>query len=338
MNFQNLQYFPLTWVDGMFLNTGHFQHTENYIEESLRDTRLTALYAGNYGLLPNAPIQLQPTTIAAGQVELRLHACRGILPSGHRVEILPPQERTHLPCDTPFGVFAPMFGVRYSIYLCVDTCEKTAVGYPVERPLRHPYWMQKLYLEIIPINQISSNTPLKIGEWENNQLIATYIPPTLTLWGNEALKAAHQDFQYKLGKLVEKGMSVITKSNEPMRIQFCQSLLQIIQNQLGTYQWQLPYQSPMAWVAYFGNLGYSVDVLLKISNKDFIKTTLMDGQLHQLSTHITQLMQLKPAPEQLREAIELISNILDALAQTLDTLEKPTLQRARVVEEKKSFW
>lgn len=332
MNFQNLQYFPLTWVDGMFLNTGHFQHTENYIEEALRDTRQVALYTGNYGLLPNALFQLTPTNFSTGQVELKLHACRAILPTGHRVEILSQEQRGGLPYDIPTITFTPIDGVVYDIYLCVDALGKTAVGLPVERPLRNPYWMPKLYLEIAPKDQICNNNSLKIGEWKHRKLESTFIPPNLVLAGNKCLREAHQECQNIIVALVETAMSIITKSNDPMRIQFSQSLIQILQNQLGTYQWQLPYQSPLAWVAHFGNIAYSIDALLKMSNKDFVKTALKDDY-ESLSKSIAKLIHWKFTPELMREAIELINNVLGAIKATLDTLLKPSLSKVVFVPE-----
>jgi hypothetical protein len=329
MFFPKFQYFPLNWVEGMFLNAGHFQHSDNYFEEALRDARLTALCLGTYGLLPHSEFRIKLGAGAMpGMVRLVLEACRALLPAGHRVEILPDNvTRQSIPVEYPTTEFVPTPSLRYAIYLCVDLNEKMPVGLPVERPVRNPYLMTKLYLEIVQISQTTNGfapNRLKIGEWENGKISADYIPPTLILAGNPKLLEKHQVFQTKMDGIVVAAMQVIDafRTQDAAKVDFCQPLVQFIRSSWGQYRWHLPTQPPTAWVTYFGDFAGMVKSLIEIGDRDFVKNTLKDGNIHDLLRNVHYLLGLKAiVPEEMASVIVLMERFLESLSLTLQSLK-----------------
>ncbi|MEN9609884.1 MAG: hypothetical protein RLZZ628_698 [Bacteroidota bacterium] len=329
MFFPKFQYFPLNWVEGMFLNAGHFQHSDNYFEEALRDARLTALCVGTYGLLPSSEFKIKLGAGAMpGMVRLVLEACRAILPAGHRVEILPDNvTRQSIPIEYPTTEFVPVPSLRYAIYLCADLNEKMPVGLPVERPVRNPYLMTKLYLEVVQMSQtLNGFAPnrLKIAEWENGKISANYIPPTLILAGNPKLLEKHQAFQLKMDGIVIAAMQVLEvfRAQDAAKVEFCQPLIQFIRSSWGHYRWQLPMQPPPAWVAYFGDFAGMVKSLIEIGDKDFVKNTLKDGNIHDLLRNVHYLLGLRTiVPEEMASVIVLMERFLESLSLTLQSLK-----------------
>lgn len=329
MYFPKLQYFPLNWVEGMFLNAGHFQHADNYMDEALRDARLTAMCLGTYGLLPNSEFRIKLGAGAMpGMVRLVLESCRAIMPAGHRVEILADNvSRLSIPMEYPTTEFVPSPSLRYAIYLCADLNEKTAVGLPVERPVRNPYLMTKLYLEVVQMDQtVSGFAPnrLKIGEWRNGKISAEYIPPTLILSGNPKLLEMHQMFQTKLDGIVVSSMQIMDafRTQDSAKVNFCQPLIQFIRSSWGQYRWQLPTQPPSAWVVYFGDFAGLVKSLVEVGERDFVKNTLKDGNLHDLLRSVHELLGLRSiVPEEMARVIVLMGRFLESLSLTLETLK-----------------
>jgi hypothetical protein len=329
MFFPKFQYFPLNWVEGMFLNAGHFQHSDHSFEEALRDARLTAMTFGSYGLLPHSEFRIKLGAGAMpGMVRLVLEACRAIMPAGHRVEILPDNvTRKSIPIEYPTTEFVPVPSLRYAIYLCVDLTEKIPVGLPVERPVRNPYLMSKLYLEMVQISQTTNGfapNRLKIGEWENGKISADYIPPTLILGGNPKLLEKHQIFQTKMDGIVVTSMQVIDafRTQDAAKVEFCQPLIQFIRSSWGQYRWQLPMQPPPAWVAYFGDFAGMVKSLIEIGDRDFVKNTLKDGNIHDLLRNVHYLLGLRTiVPEEMASVIVLMERFLESLSLTLQSLK-----------------
>ncbi len=329
MFFPKFQYFPLNWVEGMFLNAGHFQHSDNYLEEALRDARLTAMCTGSYGLLPHTEFRIKLGAGAMpGMVRLVLEACRAILPAGHRIEILPDNVmRQSIPIEYPTTEFVPTPSLRYAIYLCADLNEKIAVGLPAERPIRNPYLMTKLYLEVVQMGQTTSSFAphrLKIGEWENGKISADYIPPTLILSGNPKLAEKHLLFQGKMDGIVVAAMQVIDafRAQDATKVAFCQPLIQFVRSSWGYYRWQLPMQSPQAWVAYFGDFAGMVKSLVEIGDRDFVKNTLKNGNIHDLLKNVHYLLGLRTiVPEEIASVLVLIERFLESLSLTLQSLK-----------------
>jgi hypothetical protein len=329
MYFPKFQYFPLNWVEGMFLNAGHFQHVDHHFEEALRDVRLTSLCFGAYGLLPSSEFRMKLGAGAMpGMVRLVLEACRAVFPGGHRVELLPENvTRQSIPIEYPSTEFVPVPSLRYAIYLCADLNDKIPVGLPVERPIRNPYLMTKLSLEIVQMSQsISGFAPnrLKIGEWENGKISADYIPPTLILSGNPKLLERHQVFQSKLDGIVIAAMQVIDsfRMQDAAKVAFCEPLIQFIRSSWGQYRWLLPTQSPIQWVVYFGDFAGMVKSLIEIGDRDFVKNTLKDGNIHDLLKNIHYLIGLRVlVPEEIAIVIGLIERFLESLSLTLQSLK-----------------
>jgi hypothetical protein len=187
--------------------------------------------------------------------------------------------------------------------------------------------MTKLYLEVVQMSQtVNGFAPnrLKIAEWENGKISANYIPPTLILAGNPKLLEKHQAFQLKMDGIVITVMQVLEvfRTQDAAKVEFCQPLIQFIRSSWGHYRWQLPMQPPPAWVAYFGDFAGLVKSLVEIGDRDFVKNTLKEGNIHDLLRNVHALLILKTiVPEEMASVIVLMERFLESLSLTLQSLK-----------------
>jgi hypothetical protein len=81
-------------------------------------------------------------------------------------------------------------------------------------------------------------------------------------------------------------------------------------------------QPPSAWVVYFGDFAGLVKSLVEVGERDFVKNTLKDGNLHDLLRNVHYLLGLRSiAPEEMASVIVLMERFLESLALTLQTLK-----------------
>src|SRR5690554_669202 len=87
----------VNWQDSMNVSAKHFQQTENYFIEALRDVRTQGLNKHNFGLLP--PNGQQPDTAdiktsqhPPGNIEIRPLHCNAPTRSGLRIAFHPDPE------------------------------------------------------------------------------------------------------------------------------------------------------------------------------------------------------------------------------------------------------
>jgi hypothetical protein len=329
MMFPKIQYFPLYWENGMKLAAEHFQHLENSVDDALRDVRATGLHAGQYGLLPYSELVLRNSEGAqTGTVRVTVESCRAILPGGRRVEIL--SENVHekqIPIQAPFIEFAPVAGMRYWIYLCVDERGLAKAGVPQVRPIRYPYLAPKYYLECLSIQQlvngISPQNRMKIAEWSQGKLIENYIPACLTLQGHRLLMEWHRYFQNTLENIVQLALRVMDdfRGKDPHRIAFSQAIIGYIRPSQGYYRLQLPMQAPIHLVAYFTNFAGLIQSLIETCDRDFVRNQLKEGKINELNGHLLNLSSLTALPHDgMSSMIGLVYGFLESVSLTLKAL------------------
>jgi hypothetical protein len=291
--FPKIQYFPLNWENGMKLGAEHFQHLENSVDDALRDVRASVLHAGQYGLLPYSELLLRNSEGARpGTVRVTLEGCRAILPGGRRVEIsIENIYEKQIPLQPPAIEFAPVAGVRYWMYLCIDERGSTKVGIPQVRPTRHPYLAPRYYLECLSIQQILTKevipNRMKIAEWQDGKLVEGYIPACLTLQGHRGLMTWHSSFQIQLSNIITESLEVINafRGKEPHRVGFCQAIVGFIRSSQGYYRMQLPTQAPVHLIAYFSNFAGLIQALIDTADPIFHKNELKEGKINNLNGH-----------------------------------------------------
>ncbi|MEN9610106.1 MAG: hypothetical protein RLZZ628_920 [Bacteroidota bacterium] len=291
--FPKIQYFPLNWENGMKLGAEHFQHLENSIEDTLRDVRASALHTGQYGLLPYSELLLRNAEgTRPGTVRVTLEGCRAILPGGRRVEIsMENIYEKQIPLQPPAIEFAPVAGVRYWLYLCIDERALTKVGIPQVRPTRYPHLAPRYYLECLSIQQILTKevvpNRMKIAEWQDGKLVEGYIPACLTLQGHRGLMTWHSRFQNQMSNIIAESLTVIQafRGKEPHRVGFCQTVIGFIRSAQGYYRMQLPTQAPVHLIAYFCNFAGLIQALIDTADPIFHKNELKEGKINNLNGH-----------------------------------------------------
>ncbi|WP_282773822.1 hypothetical protein [Phaeodactylibacter xiamenensis] len=331
MIFPTTTAFPLNWENGMKLSADDFQHLEDSIEGAVRDSRALGLTANlGFGLLPNSPLILQNTQGSSPQsVRVVLNACRAVLPGGHRVEILPDNvQRLQVPAKLPAVEFVPAAGIRYHLFLSVDEHKRIPAGIPQVKPIRHPYLVYDYQLECLPheklpaTQQLASNR-MKIGEWQDGKIINAYIPAALSINGFPILEKWHQFLQNQLENIARLCVQVVHRyrAKDAARAAFALSIAQHIRSTQSYFKWVLPLQSPIFLAGYYGDLAGLIEGLIEMSDRDFVRNQLKEGQANGLRKSIHRLMKTQAIPlENIALVLTLIQKFSDALKLTIDQL------------------
>ena len=164
---------------------------------------------------------------------------------------------------------------------------------------------------------------MKIGEWQESKMVEGYIPPTLSVKGFPLLERWHQFFKDQSENIVRFAARVINeyRRRDPARAEFCNPIVNYIRGAKAYYKWQLPNESPIHLIVFFGNLAGIVEGLLETCDRDFVRNQLKNGQLHGINTTIQEL--LKPAAipqEEMAISILAIQKFIASLISVLQHL------------------
>ena len=343
MIFEKIKYYPINWENGMKLSSAHFRHLEDSIEDGLRDGRAIASYAiSSYGLLPDSPFVLQNSVGERPQsVRVTLNACRAVLPGGFRVEILPEMhQKEQLPAQMPYVEFVASPDTRYHIFLTIDPQQRVPAGIPETRPIRLPHLCHDYRLECVPHDkakmalQMGANR-MKVAEYMNGKVVEAYIPACISIKGFPLLEKWFQFFQSQLENITRIAAHVIgnQKVNSPAKAAFCLALINHIKSTRQTYKWILPHRSPVEFVAYFGDLASLVEGLIETADRDFVRNTLKNGDINDLSKNIQALVSLQSiSHSEMAIYIIRMKKFSDALIATLQSFVKAEPPKPKVGE------
>lgn len=329
MKFPRIEHFPTNWEDGMRLGAGHFQHLENSIEDAIRDARSIGLVGvSGFGLIPGAPFQLMNAAgNAPNAVRVVLNACRAILPGGYRVEVLADNlQNKQIPVEPPFVEFIPTGGMRYHLFLSVNEEARVPAGIMESRPIRRPNLVYEYHIECVPHEKrmafatVAPNR-MKIAEWQDGQILPTYLPATIAIRGNKALEQWHQFFEQQLEMLVSKCTKIAHNHRDMGKHHFAVQIHRQIRGRHGEFKWVLPDLPPVRVVAYFGDLAGLVLGLIEHADRDFVRNELDNGNVHGLRTAIENLFGQAELPhEEVLQWFWVVRNFLESLSLTLDGL------------------
>ena len=186
----DLKHLPVHWIDGMKISRRHFEETERYMHEQIRDCHAQHLTDFNFGILPaDRSLDMNVFCDFSQQINIELNSCKAITSNGSRIQVLP---QAPVKINANFKEIATRYGLQLSqpqnmyIVVSVDIFTRIPAGEPIleETPPRHPYSQAEIKLDIIPVeylNTVQLTSGLVIGKisYMNGELIhqKEFIPP-----------------------------------------------------------------------------------------------------------------------------------------------------------------
>lgn len=206
----------INWTDGMKISSVHLHKLQHVIEEKVKDC--TALSEGrdHYGILPfgndgRKPLEFMLRVEGQSTVVVEVVQCRGLSPAGDRIEVLTGaahEGRTSLQSKVEHDK-ASLINIS-ALYVAIRCSgkEMQPFGLPDsgESPARLPYASPELKIELIPADKDPNlyRNSLIIGRLNVNGGVITqdedYIPPSLAMSGQEALK----EFSFKYVRFIRE--------------------------------------------------------------------------------------------------------------------------------------
>ncbi|WPP49129.1 type VI secretion system baseplate subunit TssK [Catalinimonas niigatensis] len=274
----NLRKASVNWIDGMKVNKKHFQQTEDWALDHLKDIVALSLTDHNYGLLPgsediDASLDYQIEVEQTQFIKITLMACRAITRGGVRIEITPYVSKQFSLGKSHLEVVFDLKGTsnqQYDIVVTVDPFTRVAAGDPdpEEHPLRHPSSLPKYSVDVIPSNHINteefSTYHLTIGKF---RVVAgevqneNYIPPCTRISSHPTLLEFYRDFEKQLNEAkqhltqyIKKSRSLGSHSENHNVLTLTESMLMNIAVFEDEFQMEIPNQSPSYLYIYFKRL------------------------------------------------------------------------------------
>lgn len=274
----NLRKASVNWIDGMKVNKSHFQQTEDWVADHLKDNIALNLTDYNYGLLPSSEevdnsLDYQMEVEQTQFVKISLFSCRAITRGGVRIEVTPYISK-HFSLDK--ALLELVFDLKnatnqlYDIVVTVDPFNRVAVGDPdpEEHPLRHPSSIPRYSVDVIPSSQINteefSTYHLTIGKF---RVVAgevqqeNYIPPSTRVCSHPTLLEFYHDFGKQLNEMrqhltqfIKKSRSANGQHNNQNILELAKGMLMNITTYEDEFQLELPQKSPLYLFIYFTRL------------------------------------------------------------------------------------
>jgi uncharacterized protein YpmS len=282
----DLFHWPVNWIDGMKISRKHFEQTEQFIHEQLRDLAAQKLTDYQFGILPGEhSLNLNVFCDYNQQIKTELNSCNAVTPNGSRIQVLPQDK---LRFDTSLKEVAAKFGLAVSqlqniyIVLSVDPFKRVPTGEPLmgENPPRHPFTRSELKLDIIPAEQIIATQmsgSLIIGKisCSNGELIfqKEFIPACTSMNSLPALSDWHGKFRLLLENWEQYCIKVVQKTYSKTQTQqsntlatsiqkLTEKILEKLADEKLNYRWIIHQSAPI----------YFCEILLK--NIHFIQVIL----------------------------------------------------------------
>lgn len=229
---QQNQYLPVHWIDGMKINKNHFIAQNDAFTSQVTQGVSGLLNEYNYGLLPNASdgnngLKLFVTTDNQQQVQVRLQQCRAITLGGHIIQLGDgsPINGGYVSAAIP-NLSIPFSELKgkssdYLVVLIVNPYDRTPYGDadPAELPPRLPYTLPSYKLDLVPVNDVSSDAiglfqlpvgKLKVLE-QKVMLDEDYIAPCSSVKSHSYLIETHAALEHFFGKMELYALQIIQK-------------------------------------------------------------------------------------------------------------------------------
>lgn len=289
----DLIHLPVNWIDGMKISRKHFEETEHFIHEQVKDGAATQLTDYNFGILPaEKSFDLSVSCDFSQQINIELKVCKAITPNGSRIQILPEDA---IKVNTNFKNIAAKFGLQstqsQNLYIVqsVNLFKRMPAGEPLmeESPPRHPYTQPELKLDIIPAEQINTGKladSLVIGKitFQNGELLyqKDFIPSCTAVNSLPILMEWYSKFGQQLDNWELYCIRIVQKINSKTQTQQPNSLANSIQKlsekileqlvlQKLYFQWIVPTSAPIYLCGMLlKNIQYINTVLLCYAEKD----------------------------------------------------------------------
>lgn len=345
MTSPDLTYLAVHWKDGMKLTEDHFVAHDHHIHDRVRDTTWVSLNEYNFGLLPSST-STEPIQLDFLGDEFIVKSCKALTAGGNRIHLTPAMAPLRLSVLT---IPTDSFGRRdadYYIGVVIDPFNLTATGEPnpAQTPLRFPYALPQLRLELMSKTQVESNqvanTWLAVGkvriEGNGWVLDKQYIPPCTKVVAHSELRKFHSLQAANLENVIEKAIQVIKNiqnptANQDLRLAQSASgmancLLSLLASTYDHYNIQIPQQSPVYMVLFFKQLARSLTYYLKTlpdAEREglfnyFRKHTARDYSYY--ATAIEDVLKVVYTHNDMRPAVLSIENFMMMLLTTFDKL------------------
>ena len=283
-----LQYYPVNWVDGMRIAAKDFAATDDAWQDALRDVRASIFQGVQYGLLPALRDRRETSNYPKFRYEqskslLTLLECRAITEGGYRIEIT---ENLHREFKVPAVLpSAKIQNVEdFEVYITVEMFEKQAAGKQAESAPPRRLLVAPLYeLSVLPKGVgLSGMNHLKIAEFRTSRqgLVQDegFIPPCLTLSAHQKLRERYDNAGSLLKLLYDNGLKLVCQYRADARpsvrdaTAWVEKWVLFIGGNLWTYNEVLPNQSPAQTLIYFKNLAqFTLTALDMHETNDFLK-------------------------------------------------------------------
>jgi hypothetical protein len=238
----DLKYLPVNWIDGMKISRKHFEETEQYLHEQLRDVSAQRLTDYEFGILPaEKSLDLNVFCDFSQHINIELNSCMAITPNGSRIQILPQDTVRY---TTNFKDIAGKFGLQTSqtqnlyIVLTINPFLRIPSGEPTmnESPPRHPNSKPDIKIDVIPSEHINTGHlpgSLVIGKitYQNGDLIyqKEFLPSSTAVNSLPALTDWYNKFRQSLENWEQYCIRIIQKINSKTQTQQSNSLAVSIQ-------------------------------------------------------------------------------------------------------------
>jgi hypothetical protein len=265
----DLQYLPVNWIDGMKISRKHFEETERYVQEQLRDVSAQRLADFEFGILPSEkPLDLTVFCDFNQHINIELTGCTAITPNGTRIHV---HSKDPIKVTSHFKEIAGKFGLQTSqtqnlyIVLSINPFERIPTGEPLmnESPPRNPYSHPEIKLDIIPaehINPVHLPGSLVIGKisYQNGELLyqKDFVPSCTAINSLPSLVEWYGKFRQQLENWEQYCIRIVQKTNSKTQTQQSNTLALSIQKlsekileqlvmQKLYYQWMVGKSAPI---------------------------------------------------------------------------------------------
>jgi hypothetical protein len=260
---------PVNWVDGMKISRAHFEQTEDYFNEQLRDGRAQTLTEHTFGILPSErSLDLAVFCDYNQQISIELNACKALTPNGTRIQVLGKEVPN---INVNFKEIATRYGLQtsqsqlLSIIIMIDPFQRVPFGEALinENPPRHPNTRPGTRLELVPaefINTIQPANSLVIGKilYQNGELLflKDFIPACTSVNSLPAMLDWYIRFRQMLENWEQSCIKIIQKINpkvqaqqpnalaENIRLLSEKMLAQLVLQKMH-FQWIIPKSAPV---------------------------------------------------------------------------------------------
>jgi len=264
-----LKYLPVNWIDGMKISRKHFEETEQYLHEQLKDLSAQRLTDFEFGILPSErSFDLKVFCDFSQHINIELNNCIAVTPNGSRIQILPSDS---IKVTSNFKDIAGKFGLQTSqtqnlyIVLTINPFHRIPSGEPLmnESPPRHPYSKPEIMIDIIPAEHLNTSQmpgSLVIGKitYQNGDLLhqKEFLPSSTAVNSLPLLTDWYGRFRQSLESWEQYCIRIIQKINSKTQTQQANSLAVSIQKlsekmleqlvvQKLDYQWIIGKSSPI---------------------------------------------------------------------------------------------